>query len=125
MRLLFIAALQLFTLGDSDSFVSLQNCETSLQTFPLLSGQYKTKLKTNHFFKTTVLKSLLMFLLFLTLPFATHCRCGFAGETGPRFIIPSEIRKPGQQHVRRNLVLDLVMFLGFFLFNVACGVSLF
>uniref|UniRef100_A0A3P8Y5C9 Actin-related protein 10 n=1 Tax=Esox lucius TaxID=8010 RepID=A0A3P8Y5C9_ESOLU len=24
-------------------------------------------------------------------------RCGFAGETGPRFIIPSEIQKPGQQ----------------------------
>ncbi len=34
----------------------------------------------------------------LTVSFS--CRCGFAGETGPRFIIPSEIRKPGQQ-VRR------------------------
>uniref|UniRef100_A0AAQ5ZRA9 Actin related protein 10 n=1 Tax=Amphiprion ocellaris TaxID=80972 RepID=A0AAQ5ZRA9_AMPOC len=28
---------------------------------------------------------------------SSSCRCGFAGETGPRFIIPSEIRKPGQQ----------------------------
>lgn len=33
------------------------------------------------------------------------CRCGFAGETGPRFIIPSEIRKPGQQQVRVCWVL--------------------
>lgn len=32
------------------------------------------------------------------------CRCGFAGETGPRFIIPSEIRRPGQQQVRRQCV---------------------
>lgn len=29
-------------------------------------------------------------------------RCGFAGETGPRFIIPSEIRKPGQQQVGQH-----------------------
>uniref|UniRef100_A0A3Q3JVY4 Actin related protein 10 n=1 Tax=Monopterus albus TaxID=43700 RepID=A0A3Q3JVY4_MONAL len=28
---------------------------------------------------------------------AAYTKCGFAGETGPRFIIPSEIRKPGQQ----------------------------
>uniref|UniRef100_A0A8D3CF01 Actin related protein 10 n=1 Tax=Scophthalmus maximus TaxID=52904 RepID=A0A8D3CF01_SCOMX len=28
---------------------------------------------------------------------AAFTKCGFAGETGPRFIIPSEIRKPGQQ----------------------------
>lgn len=26
-------------------------------------------------------------------------RCGFAGETGPRFIIPSEIQRPGLQQV--------------------------
>uniref|UniRef100_A0A671YQY1 Actin related protein 10 n=1 Tax=Sparus aurata TaxID=8175 RepID=A0A671YQY1_SPAAU len=32
---------------------------------------------------------------------AAFTKCGFAGETGPRFIIPSEIRKPGQQQVRR------------------------
>uniref|UniRef100_A0A3P8RCJ6 Actin related protein 10 n=1 Tax=Astatotilapia calliptera TaxID=8154 RepID=A0A3P8RCJ6_ASTCA len=30
---------------------------------------------------------------------AAYTKCGFAGETGPRFIIPSEIRKPGQQQV--------------------------
>uniref|UniRef100_A0A8C6LRS0 Actin related protein 10 n=1 Tax=Nothobranchius furzeri TaxID=105023 RepID=A0A8C6LRS0_NOTFU len=28
---------------------------------------------------------------------AAYTKCGFAGETGPRFIIPSEIRKPGQK----------------------------
>uniref|UniRef100_A0AAZ3SNK8 Actin-related protein 10 n=1 Tax=Oncorhynchus tshawytscha TaxID=74940 RepID=A0AAZ3SNK8_ONCTS len=28
---------------------------------------------------------------------AAYTKCGFAGETGPRFIIPSEIQKPGQQ----------------------------
>ncbi|XP_046877120.1 actin-related protein 10 [Hypomesus transpacificus] len=28
---------------------------------------------------------------------ASYTKCGFAGETGPRFIIPSEIQKPGQQ----------------------------
>uniref|UniRef100_A0A3P8UR70 Actin related protein 10 n=1 Tax=Cynoglossus semilaevis TaxID=244447 RepID=A0A3P8UR70_CYNSE len=28
---------------------------------------------------------------------AAFTKCGFAGETGPRFIIPSEIRKPGHQ----------------------------
>lgn len=28
---------------------------------------------------------------------AAYTKCGFAGETGPRSIIPSEIRKPGQQ----------------------------
>ncbi|KAM9553870.1 actin-related protein 10-like [Salvelinus alpinus] len=27
---------------------------------------------------------------------AAYTKCGFAGETGPRFIIPSEIQKPGQ-----------------------------
>uniref|UniRef100_A0A3B4AB31 Uncharacterized protein n=1 Tax=Periophthalmus magnuspinnatus TaxID=409849 RepID=A0A3B4AB31_9GOBI len=31
---------------------------------------------------------------------AAFTKCGFAGETGPRFIIPSEIRKPGQQPVK-------------------------
>uniref|UniRef100_A0A8C4DAT9 Actin related protein 10 n=1 Tax=Dicentrarchus labrax TaxID=13489 RepID=A0A8C4DAT9_DICLA len=35
---------------------------------------------------------------------AAYTKCGFAGETGPRFIIPSEIRKPGQQQVRHRLV---------------------
>uniref|UniRef100_A0A7N8Y934 Actin related protein 10 n=1 Tax=Mastacembelus armatus TaxID=205130 RepID=A0A7N8Y934_9TELE len=30
---------------------------------------------------------------------AAYTKCGFAGETGPRFIIPSEIQKPGQQQV--------------------------
>lgn len=39
------------------------------------------------------------------------CRCGFAGETGPRFIIPSEIRKPGQQHVRHHCTFLRVIFL--------------
>ncbi|XP_014061267.1 actin-related protein 10 isoform X2 [Salmo salar] len=28
---------------------------------------------------------------------AAYTKCGFAGETGPRFIIPSELQKPGQQ----------------------------
>lgn len=28
---------------------------------------------------------------------AAYTKCGFAGETGPRFIIPSEIQKPGQK----------------------------
>uniref|UniRef100_A0AAY4BYJ9 Actin-related protein 10 n=1 Tax=Denticeps clupeoides TaxID=299321 RepID=A0AAY4BYJ9_9TELE len=28
---------------------------------------------------------------------AAYTKCGFAGETGPRFIIPSEIQRPGQQ----------------------------
>uniref|UniRef100_A0A8C6SHS6 Actin related protein 10 n=1 Tax=Neogobius melanostomus TaxID=47308 RepID=A0A8C6SHS6_9GOBI len=31
---------------------------------------------------------------------AAYTKCGFAGETGPRFIIPSEIRKPGQQPIK-------------------------
>ncbi|XP_076874036.1 actin-related protein 10 [Brachyhypopomus gauderio] len=29
---------------------------------------------------------------------AAYTKCGFAGETGPRFIIPSEIQRPGLQH---------------------------
>uniref|UniRef100_A0A3B3Y297 Actin related protein 10 n=1 Tax=Poecilia mexicana TaxID=48701 RepID=A0A3B3Y297_9TELE len=32
---------------------------------------------------------------------AAYTKCGFAGETGPRFIIPSEIRKPGQQQATK------------------------
>uniref|UniRef100_A0A671YNI4 Actin related protein 10 n=1 Tax=Sparus aurata TaxID=8175 RepID=A0A671YNI4_SPAAU len=32
---------------------------------------------------------------------AAFTKCGFAGETGPRFIIPSEIRKPGQQQATK------------------------
>lgn len=36
-----------------------------------------------------------------------NSRCGFAGETGPRFIIPSEIRKRGQQQVRRKSLFYL------------------
>uniref|UniRef100_UPI003F58B0FB actin-related protein 10 isoform 2 n=1 Tax=Danio rerio TaxID=7955 RepID=UPI003F58B0FB len=30
---------------------------------------------------------------------AAYTKCGFAGETGPRFIIPSEIKNPGSQEV--------------------------
>lgn len=96
------------TWGEADSFVSSQDCEASWQTFPILFGQYQTKLNPI---------CLYMLLLLLTLVFVSQCRCGFAGETGPRFIIPSEIRKPGQQHVRRAWMLKLVMFLSFFLLD--------
>uniref|UniRef100_A0A667ZG63 Actin related protein 10 n=1 Tax=Myripristis murdjan TaxID=586833 RepID=A0A667ZG63_9TELE len=37
---------------------------------------------------------------------AAYTKCGFAGETGPRFIIPSEIRKPGQQQVQHHHVVQ-------------------
>ncbi|KAG1941777.1 actin-related protein [Pimephales promelas] len=32
---------------------------------------------------------------------AAYTKCGFAGETGPRFIIPSEIKHPGSQEAVR------------------------
>jgi len=34
------------------------------------------------------------------------CRCGFAGETGPRFIIPSEIKHPGSQEVSFIIIIN-------------------
>ncbi|TRZ03296.1 hypothetical protein DNTS_029416, partial [Danionella cerebrum] len=32
---------------------------------------------------------------------AAYTKCGFAGETGPRFIIPSEIKRAGSLEVVR------------------------
>ncbi|XP_056620488.1 actin-related protein 10 [Triplophysa dalaica] len=32
---------------------------------------------------------------------AAYTKCGFAGETGPRFILPSEIKRPGSQEAVR------------------------
>lgn len=77
----------------------------------------------------TVLKYFFCYVPATWLTASFSCRCGFAGETGPRFIIPSEIRKPGQQHVRHHCALLSVIFFFFNGFleiyvNVACDVSL-
>ncbi len=36
------------------------------------------------------------------------CRCGFAGETGPRFIIPSEIKHAGSQEVSLRTPMGII-----------------
>jgi len=36
------------------------------------------------------------------------CRCGFAGETGPRFIIPSEIKHAGSQEVSLRTATGII-----------------
>uniref|UniRef100_A0A8D2IMF5 Actin related protein 10 n=1 Tax=Varanus komodoensis TaxID=61221 RepID=A0A8D2IMF5_VARKO len=42
---------------------------------------------------------------------AAFTKCGFAGETGPRCVIPSEIKKPGISKVRLLLSLQKVLHL--------------